>query len=177
MHGRCHVGANLIGGEWGHNPLPWPMADELPGPACYCGRAGCIETWCSGPGLANDHARVNAIGYDSMREALDGRAIVRAAAHGDAAARATLVRHHERLARGLATVINVLDPDVIVLGGGLSNVPGLVDAVATVLPRWVFSDHVSTRVVRHMHGDASGVRGAAWLWEPDADPRDAATRS
>jgi fructokinase len=158
IDGRPHVGANLIGGEWGHNPLPWPSPDELPGPPCYCGQAGCIETWCSGPGLANDHARV-------AGNTLDARAIVRAAGDGDASARATLERHHDRLARGLASVINVLDPEVIVLGGGVSNVPGIVEAVAERLPRWAFSDTVVTRVVRHMHGDASGVRGAAWLWK------------
>ncbi len=169
IDGRCHVGANLIGGEWGHNPLPWPTLDEVPGPACYCGRAGCIETWCSGPGLARDHAQANAPAAAppdarAAGAALDGPAIVRAAAAGDAAARATLARHHQRLARGLASVVNVLDPDVIVLGGGLSNVPGIVEAVTAELPRWVFSDTVVTRVVRHVHGDASGVRGAAWLW-------------
>ncbi len=157
IDGRCHIGANLIGGEWGHNPLPWPAPDELPGPGCYCGRAGCIETWCSGVGLANDHARVTGT-------PLDGRAIVRAAGEGDAAARATVARHHERLARGLASVINVLDPETIVLGGGLSNVPRIAETVSELLPRWVFSESVTTRVVRNMHGDASGVRGAAWLW-------------
>ncbi len=157
MNGRVHVGANLIGGEWGHNALPWPTAYELPGPPCYCGRAGCIETWCSGPALARDHEHVTG-------QLMDGRAIVRAAAEGDASARATLDRHHERLARGLASVVNVLDPDVIVLGGGLSNIPGIADAVAQRMPPWVFSDTLTTRVVRHIHGDASGVRGAAWLW-------------
>lgn len=157
LGGGIHVGANLIGGEWGHNPLPWPTADELPGTSCYCGRAGCIETWCSGPGLARDHQRV-------AGQALDGPAIVHAAGEGDVAARATLDRHHERLARALASVVNVLDPDVIVLGGGLSNVPGIAESVAERMPRWVFSDSVTTRVARHRHGDASGVRGAAWLW-------------
>ncbi len=155
--GRIHTGANLIGGEWGHNALPWPTASELPGPPCYCGRTGCIETWCSGPGLARDHERVTG-------QRMDGRAIVRAASAGDADARATLDRHHERLARGLASVVNVLDPEVIVLGGGLSNIPGIAESVAVRMPRWVFSDTVVTRIVRHMHGDASGVRGAAWLW-------------
>ena len=157
LGGRIHVGANLIGGEWGHNPLPWPTTDELPGSPCYCGRAGCIETWCSGPGLARDHHHVTG-------QLLDGPAIVRAASEGDAEARATLNRHHERLARGLAAIVNVLDPDVIVLGGGLSNVPGIAERVAEHMPQWVFSDTVTTRVVRHMHGDAGGVRGAAWLW-------------
>ncbi|MGV3710175.1 MAG: ROK family protein [Gemmatimonas sp.] len=159
IDGRCHTGANLIGGEWGHNPLPWPTADELPGPSCYCGKHGCIEMWCSGPALASDHARVTG-------QHLDGRAIVAAAAAGDTHAQSTLARHHDRVARGLASVINVLDPEVIVLGGGVSNIPGIVDAVSERLLRWVFSDSVVTRVVRHMHGDSSGVRGAAWLWPP-----------
>lgn len=159
INGRCHVGANLIGGEWGHNPLPWPTADELPGPSCYCGKSGCIETWCSGPGLAADHTKASGI-------VLGGRDVVDAAEIGDSTARATLLRHHNRLARGLATVINVLDPDVIVLGGGLSNIPGIANAVEALLPQWVFSDSVTTHVVRNAHGDASGVRGAAWLWGP-----------
>ena len=157
IDGKPHIGANLIGGEWGHNPLPWPAASELPGPPCYCGKAGCIETWCSGPALANDHARVTG-------HALDSRAIVRAAGDGDVDARATMERFYDRLSRGLASVINVLDPEVVVLGGGLSNIPGIAQEVATRLPPWVFSDAVVTRIVRHVHGDASGVRGAAWLW-------------
>ncbi|CAA9303736.1 MAG: Cryptic sugar kinase Mak [uncultured Gemmatimonadaceae bacterium] len=157
VHGRCHAGVNLIAGEWGHNPLPWPTDDERPGPACYCGRRGCIETFLSGPGLERDHAAHGG-------PPLGGREIVAAAGAGEPAAGATLARYHDRLARALATVVNVLDPDVIVLGGGLSNAPGLADAAAAALPRHVFSDRVATRVVRHRHGDASGVRGAAWLW-------------
>ena len=157
VHGRCHAGVNLIAGEWGHNPLPWPTNDERPGPACYCGRRGCVETFLSGPGLERDHAAHGG-------RALAGREIVAAAGAGDPDAAATLARYHDRLARALATVVNVLDPDVIVLGGGLSNAPGLADAAAARLPRHVFSDRVATRVVRHRHGDASGVRGAAWLW-------------
>ena len=132
-------------------------ADETPGPACYCGRHGCIESWLSGPGLARDHAEVTG-------QTLTSHAIVRAATDGDAAAAATMARYEDRLARGLAMVINVLDPDVIVLGGGMSNVPGLAEAAQARLPRHVFSDTVLTRVVRHRHGDSSGVRGAAWLW-------------
>jgi fructokinase len=159
INGRCHTGANLIGGEWGHNPLPWPSLDELPGPSCYCGKTGCIESWCSGPALASDHTRVTG-------QSLDSRAIVAAAAAGDSAAHSTLARHHDRVARGLALVINVLDPETIVLGGGVSNIPGIVEAVTERLPAYVFSDSVVTRVVRHMHGDSSGVRGAAWLWSP-----------
>lgn len=160
INGRCIVGANMIGGEWGHNPLPWPTANETPGPACYCGKFGCIETWCSGPALEADHLRIAA-------SALSGPSIVRAAEDGDESARQTLARHHDRLARGLATVINVLDPDVIVLGGGLSNIPRIAESVRTLLTRWVFSDSVTTRVLRNVHGDASGVRGAAWLWRVD----------
>lgn len=158
IEGRCHVGVNQIAGEWGHNPLPWPEADELPGPVCYCGKRGCIESWLSGPGMERDHRTVTG-------RALSSREIVLAAGAGDADAAATLARYHDRLARALATVINVLDPDVVVLGGGMSNVPGLADAARAGLHRWVFSDAVATRVVRHVHGDSSGVRGAAWLWD------------
>ncbi len=157
VHGRCLQGPNLITGEWGHNPLPWPDADELDGPSCYCGKHGCIESWLSGPGFERDHARRSGI-------AAGAREIVAAAEAGDASARASLDRYHDRLARALATVINVLDPWVVVLGGGMSNIPGLADAVSDRLPSWVFSDQVETRVVRHVHGDSSGVRGAAWLW-------------
>ena len=157
IDGRCHVGLNLVGGEWGHNPLPWMTPDEYPGPPCYCGKRGCVETFLSGPGFANDHA---AHGGGK----LDAPVIAEAAERGDAAARATLARYHDRLARALATLINVLDPDVIVLGGGMSNIAGLPEAAAALLPRWVFSDSVVTPVVRHRHGDSSGVRGAAWLW-------------
>jgi fructokinase len=157
VNGRPLVGPNLVAGEWGHNPLPWPADDERPGPACYCGRAGCVETFLSGPGFARDHlAHTGA--------ALDAPAIVAAAEAGNAGARASLARYQERLARALATVVNVLDPDVIVLGGGMSNVPGLAASAEAGLGRWVFSDAVVTRVVRNRHGDSSGVRGAAWLW-------------
>jgi fructokinase len=155
--GRCVVGANLVGGEWGHNPLPWPAPDELPGPPCYCGKRGCVETFLSGPGLERDHAA-------HAGRAVASRDVVRAAAEGDADASATMARYHDRLARGLATVVNVVDPDVIVLGGGLSNVPGVAEAAEAGLASYVFSDRVVTRVVRNRHGDSSGVRGAAWLW-------------
>lgn len=160
--GECHTGANLIGGEWGHNPLPWISANELPGPACYCGRSGCIETFLSGPGLARDHVTFGG-------DALSSRAIVSAAASGDERALATMGRYYERLGRALATVVNLLDPDVIVLGGGMSNVAGMPEAAAAALPAFVFSDSVTTRVVRAMHGDSSGVRGAAWLWPLGSD--------
>jgi fructokinase len=166
--GRCIAGANLIAGEWGHNPLPWMTADEFPGPPCYCGKVGCIEMFLSGPGFERDHASASAIrrsGGALVAEATrSSRSIVEDAAAGDAAARATIDRYHDRLARAVASVINVLDPDVIVLGGGMSNLPGLAEATSTLLPRYVFSDTVVTRVVRNRHGDSSGVRGAAWLW-------------
>jgi fructokinase len=154
---RCHDGPNRIGGEWGHNPLPWPNADELPGPACYCGRHGCVESWLSGPGLERDHR-------ERTGSALPTREIVRDAAAGDAAAAESIARYHDRLGRGLASVINVLDPDVIVLGGGMSNLPDLAAAAARAVVPYVFSDTVATRIERNVHGDSSGVRGAAWLW-------------
>lgn len=155
--GRCLEGVNLVAGEWGHNPLPWPEPDEYPGPDCYCGKRGCIESWLSGPGFVADHARCTGTHIGS-------REIVVAAAGGDSAARASLARYHDRLARAFASVINLLDPDVIVLGGGMSNVPDLAADTTALLPRYVFSDTVLTRVVRNVHGDSSGVRGAAWLW-------------
>lgn len=157
VDGRCLVGPNLVAGEWGHNPLPWPEPGERPGPACYCGKSGCVETFLSGPGLARDHEA-------HTGEALAPRDVVRAAEAGDAGARSTMARYHERLARALASVVNVLDPEVIVLGGGMSNVPGVAEAAEAGLARWVFSDSVVTRVRRNVHGDSSGVRGAAWLW-------------
>jgi fructokinase len=131
--------------------------DESPGPSCYCGKRGCIETFLSGPGLERDHAT-------RAGRALSAREVVSAASSGDSVARATLDRYHDRLARALASVINVLDPDVIVLGGGMSNVPDLAPAVSSLIPAYVFSDSVETPIVRNQHGDASGVRGAAWLW-------------
>jgi fructokinase len=157
-HGRVLTGPNAIAGEWGHNPLPLPRADELPLPACYCGRAGCIETWLSGPGLAADHVRHGG-------ETLAAIDIAARAVAGDAHCDATLRRYEERLARSLAGVINILDPDAIVLGGGLSNVARLYETVPAIWGRDVFSDEVRTRLLPPKHGDASGVRGAAWLWE------------
>ncbi len=150
-------GVNGVGGEWGHNPLPWPRADELPGRRCYCGRDGCIETFLSGPGLAFDHARAGG-------GPLAGEEIVSRGLGGDAGCLAALERYEERLARALASVINILDPDAIVLGGGLSNVGRWYDTVPHLWGRYVFSDVIQTRLVRHAHGDSSGVRGAAWLW-------------
>ena len=156
IRGRVHEGRNGIAGEWGHNPLPWPAPAELPGPACYCGRQGCIETFLSGPGLAADHARATG-------EILAPARLVALSTIGDAGGEATLDRYEERLARALAHVINILDPEVIVLGGGLSNLDRLYDRVPRLWRPWVFSDRVDTALVRNAHGDSSGVRGAAWL--------------
>lgn len=150
------VGANAIGGEWGHNPMPWPEPAEWPGPPCYCGRTGCIETFLSGPGMSRDHRE--ATGSD-----LDATAIAASAAQGDAAAHATLERYARRLARGLASIINVVDPDVIVLGGGVSNIGCLYERVSELWAPYVFSDRIATKLVRAKYGDSSGVRGAAWL--------------
>ena len=150
VDGKVLTGPNAIAGEWGHNPLPAPTADDLPHPDCYCGRKGCIETYLSGPGLSRDHER-------RTGRRLAPEEIV---ALGDE----SLSRYEERLARSLASVINVLDPDVIVLGGGMSNTSRLYTEVPRLWGRHVFSDQVATRLERHVHGDSSGVRGAAWLW-------------
>ena len=150
-------GPNAVAGEWGHNPLPWPQGAEWPGPSCYCGRTGCIEMFLSGPGLAREHRETTGRDWDAGE-------IDRAAQGGDAGAEAALVLYTSRLARALATVINVLDPDVIVLGGGLSNMARLYASVPREWGRWVFSDRVDTPLVAPRHGDTSGVRGAAWLW-------------
>jgi len=160
--GKVWVGPNAIAGEWGHNETPSRIEHRLPDTRCYCGRRRCIETFVSGPGLAADHRRSAPGGSPS----LDAAAIAALARAGDADARATMARYYERLAGALATVINVLDPDVVVLGGGLSNIGPLCDEVGARLPAHVFSDAVATPVVRNRHGDSSGVRGAAWLWPP-----------
>jgi len=160
VDGRIVVGANAIAGEWGHNPLPWPQPDELPGRACYCGRHGCIETFLSGPGFAADH-RLHG-GAD-----IAGEAIAAGAAAGDALCLATLDRYAARLARALAHVINILDPEAIVLGGGLSGIERLYEDVPRRWGEFVFSDAVATRLLPPAHGDSSGVRGAAWLWRPE----------
>jgi fructokinase len=157
VRGTVLDGPNAIAGEWGHNPLPWPRDDERPGPSCFCGHAGCIETFVSGPGLERDHLRKNG-------EPVRAHDIVARASLGDPACEATLRRYEGRLARALAHVINLLDPDIIVLGGGLSNADRLYANVSALWGEWVFSDRVDTRLVRHVHGDSSGVRGAAWLW-------------
>ena len=153
---RVLVGANAIAGEWGHNALPVPRDDERPGPSCYCGRSGCIETFLSGPALERDYARSG--------DAVCAADIAARSVAQDPVARACVDRYVDRMARSLASVINVLDPDVIVLGGGLSNIEELYTAVPARWGRYVFSDRVDTRLVRAKHGDSSGVRGAAWLW-------------
>ncbi|MBX7193844.1 MAG: ROK family protein [Sandaracinaceae bacterium] len=155
---RVLAGRHGIAGEWGHNPLPWPREDELPGPSCYCGKRGCIETWLSGPGFARDHAsRTAGSSASAVEIAADADA-------GDEAARASLERYADRMARALATVIDVLDPDVIVLGGGMSNLASIYPVVRARLSRWVFSDYVDVPVLPAVHGDSGGVRGAAWLF-------------
>jgi fructokinase len=159
INGALIEGVNSIAGEWGHNPLPWPQPSELPGELCYCGRSGCIETWLSGPALARDHARL-------AGEQITGEEVVANASRGNEAAQRTLDRWEARLARALATIINVLDPEVIVIGGGLSSIERLYDRVPSLWSQWVFSDAVSTRLLRARHGDDSGVRGAACLWPP-----------
>jgi fructokinase len=159
VNGRVIAGANAIGGEWGHNPMPAAADDERPGPSCYCGRSGCIETFLSGPALARDYAASGGAVVSAVE-------IAARAESGEALADAALTRYERRFARAIASIINVLDPDVIVLGGGLSNVQRLYVNVPRLWSSFVFSDHVATRLVRAMHGDSSGVRGAAWLWEP-----------
>ena len=153
IHKQLLQGPNAIAGEWGHNPLPWPQENELPGPQCYCGKQGCVETWLSGPGLARDHGGE-----------IQAKEIIQQAKQGEKQALATLERYYDRMARCLALVINIVDPDVIVLGGGLSNVETLYNEVPRRLPRYVFSDTLKTQLKPPVHGDSSGVRGAAWLW-------------
>ena len=157
MAGGLIDGPLGIGGEWGHNPLPWPAAEELPGPACWCGRHGCLETWVSGPGLEADHARATGL-------SLSGPDIAIRAASGDAAARAALDRHADRLARGLAHVMNILDPHVVVLGGGLSGLAHLYEVLPELVCRHLFTRHPSVTIKPPRWGDAGGMRGAAWLW-------------
>ncbi|MHA6288416.1 ROK family protein [Maricaulis sp. CAU 1757] len=154
-----HTGRQGLAGEWGHTPLPWMQSDEYPGPACWCGRRGCIEAFLSGPALAADHAEATGPSRVCSVESM-----VAAARAGNAGAAASLERHAGRLSRALAGIVDILDPDIIVLGGGLSNLPGLAQRVATGLRPHVFSDQVDTPVVTARHGDSSGVRGAAWLW-------------
>jgi fructokinase len=170
IDGQVKAGANRIAGEWGHNPMPWPRDDEWPGPKCYCGLTGCIETFLSGPALTRDFESA------SGRRAAPQQ-IVAAAAAGDGAAVHCLECYEDRLARALASVVNIIDPDVIVLGGGLSNIDRLYTSVPRRWTAYVFSDVVVTRLVRAQHGDASGVRGAAWLWNPADDAEGDTTRA
>lgn len=161
VNGRIVTGVNGIAGEWGHNALPWPEADETPGPVCYCGKRGCIETFLSGPGLSADYARVTGASLSPPQ-------LVEAAQHGSATAEAALRRYEWRMARALASIINVLDPEIIVLGGGMSNIERLYSGVPALWSEFVFAagvDVVRTKLIRARHGDSSGVRGAAWLWE------------
>jgi fructokinase len=155
-------GPNAIAGEWGHNPVPWPEEDEWPGVPCYCGKQGCIETFVSGTGMARDHVLVTG-------ENCSAEQIIERAENGDALAEATLSRYERRLAKGLASILNVLDPDVIVLGGGVSNVQRLYSNVPPLIAEYSFTDEVTTPVVQNMHGDSSGVRGAAWLWHSPSE--------
>ena len=157
VDGKLLTGRNAIAGEWGHTPLPWPEDRERPGAPCYCGLSGCIETFLSGPALSRSYEAATG-------RAADSPAIAAAAARGDAAAEAVLAAYENRLARSLAVVINILDPDVIVLGGGLSNIDRLYRTVPALWQRWVFSDRTDTALRPPAHGDSSGVRGAAWLW-------------
>lgn len=165
-------GRNAIAGEWGHNPLPWPEDIERPGPECYCGKNGCIETWLSGPGILRDHElscndrRYNDVPSNDLHNSdiVDAETLDQKACSGDEAANATLQRYETRMARGLAHVINILDPDVIVLGGGMGNIQRLYKNVPVIWGDYVFSDTVNTKLISPQYGDSSGVRGAAWLW-------------
>jgi fructokinase len=154
---RVHEGRNGVAGEWGHNSLPWPREDEFPGPACYCGKRGCLETWISGTGLGLDYAH-------QTGKSMTGKEVVEAAEAGDAIAESALRRLEDRIARGLASVVHLLDPDIIVLGGGLSRLKCLYKNVPLLLERYSFGGGVDTPIVPATHGDSSGVRGAAWLW-------------
>lgn len=162
VHGQPLGGHNAIAGEWGHNPLPWPTDAERPGPACYCGKHGCLESFVSGPAVAADHLAATG-------KALDAATIL-SRADNDPGCAATAERLVGRLARGLAAVTNLLDPDVIVLGGGLSNTDLLYDRLPAAMEPWAFTDRLDTPVRRARHGDSSGVRGAAWLWRPGEMP-------
>lgn len=159
VNGELIGGPNGIAGEWGHNPLPWPAAEELPGPNCYCSQHGCIEVWLSGPGLVRDYERHGGVAQDAA-------AVVAAADTGDSLAEAVLSRYENRLARALASIVNILDPHVIVLGGGLSNLAHLYQRIPEQWDKYVFSDFVATQLAPPHYGDSSGVRGAAWLWWP-----------
>jgi len=154
---RVHQGRNGVAGEWGHNSLPWPREDEFPGPECYCGKRGCLETWISGTGLGLDYAR-------QTGRSMTGKEVAEAAEADDSVAESVLRRMEDRIARGLASVVHVIDPDIIVLGGGLSRLERLYRNIPPLLERYSFGGGVHTSIVPAMHGDSSGVRGAAWLW-------------
>jgi fructokinase len=162
VDGRVLEGVNAIAGEWGHTPLPWPQEDEYPAPRCWCGRQGCLELYISGTGFEADYRRATG-------RTLAGADIASAARQGDGAAAAALARYLDRLGRGLAVICNVIDPDVIVLGGGMSNVPDLYARLPEQIGRWIFSDVCLTRLVPAKYGDSSGVRGAAMLWSVTSD--------
>lgn len=158
MHNHVHAGPNGLSGEWGHTPLPWPKADELPGPSCYCGRFGCLETWISGTGFENDFLRTTG-------QVLTGRKIVERMRSGDELATTAFLRLRDRIARGLAVIVDVLDPDVVVLGGGVSNIDEIYgEELDRLIAQYTFGGNTHTLVVKNRHGDSSGVRGAAWLW-------------
>lgn len=157
VRGQIVAGPDQIAGEWGHNPLPWMSDEEFPGETCWCGKRGCIEGWLSGPALSRDHTRVTTL-------ALPASEIAKRAARGDVECARSIARYCDRLARGLASVVNILNPDVIVLGGGVSNLSTIYESVPAALETHAFSDRVSTRLIPAVHGDSSGVRGAAWLW-------------
>jgi fructokinase len=158
VDGKVLTGPNAVAGEWGHSPLPWPTDEERPGPECYCGQRGCIETFLSGPGLRRDAKAV-------LGEGISSEEVMRRHAAGDEAVGPLLDRYADRMARSLATVINLLDPDAIVLGGGMSNLPFVYEEVPARWGSHVFSDRVDTPLLPPVHGDSSGVRGAAWLWD------------
>ena len=158
VNGKVLNGVNAIAGEWGHNPLPWPMDEERPGPDCYCGKKGCIETFLSGPAIEQDYFHISGKQHQAKDIAL-------LAEQGDTQAELCLARYENRMARSLSHVINILDPDVIVLGGGMSNIQRLYDNVPKLWAQYVFSDHVATKLLPPRYGDSSGVRGAAWLWD------------
>lgn len=160
IEGRVQEGLHSVAGEWGHNSLPWPRADEFPGPPCYCGKCGCIETWISGTALGNDYER-------STGKPLSGGEVAEAAGQGDQQAVAAIQRLEDRIARGFASLVNVIDPDVIVVGGGLSKLAGIYRNVPPLLENYGFGGGIHTPIVPARHGDSSGVRGAAWLWPPE----------
>ncbi len=157
VNGRVLTGPNAIAGEWGHNPLPWPQDQERPGAACYCGKKGCIETWLSGPGMSRAY-------LEAGGQAVEASKIVALAGDGDSLAQQCLNDYEDRMARSLAHVINILDPDAIILGGDMSNIPSLYTRIPQLWEQYVFSDHVDTQLLAPKYGDSSGVRGAAWLW-------------